>query len=247
MSETPKAPIIFKEGMTQDEADKAWKLTTELQILHLYAISFERALQLYDFCSAKRSSIAENSRGLRELYPFSRSVPRPSEFWDSMHKLNEEQRMVTEWMFIAARDAAISLYNFGCKMEYIKGNSYVFNTFGSDILWEHSKAAGRLMNENFHRFEIVRHCVAHSALFSSKIDDHAIKSGSSTQYIGGSLFGRRLTYTYNDNGSAKIFYYELSAESLAKIHQIEAEFYLAFANISSCLSKPVANDRGNSS
>ena len=132
------------------------------------------------------------------------------------------------WMFIAARDGAVTLFNFDKALQ----------TLGQLLrscpaLWAHAppkpfKDARKIFDTAFPTVGDSRHAVAHAAEFVHKHGDHAVKgdvdvgkhirvespgSVGVSLYVSGSLFDDQFTSTVD----GKLVSYHINAASLASL------------------------------
>jgi hypothetical protein len=143
------------------------------------------------------------------------------------------------WTAVAARDGAITVFNFGKSIEIIIANTSRCETLMGKIDHEQLRTAGRLLRQHFPRFEGIRHSITHMAEFHSsvaKIRSHRVTKhpqgdplidkvlSMGPLFPGGDLFGQTFIAAHD----GKALSYELNSASLAALRSIMDAAYRPF-------------------
>jgi len=202
--------IVLGSNASATEIETAANITIQLTLLNHYVRSFEAAVQLYEVS-------AEQTAAARE----------------ALNANKDQAEVVLEimdgWPLIAARDGAMSIYNFGKVLSAMDES-----IAGLQILKEHiptdlRRDARRLFSEAFPDFIYVRHGIAHSGerLKSNVAGKHSSLESWSNGHISYEqsedapisfiltdvLSQRR----YSNTWDGKVRSYEISLASLKKL------------------------------
>jgi hypothetical protein len=153
------------------------------------------------------------------------------------------------WMNIAARDGAITIYNFGQTIEAIRSNMRDCPTIMPLIDSRALRTASTLMRKAFPGYEQIRHSVGHAAEFSQSADlmkKHSVAGpyeimpgppigqASTRVNIRNSLRGKTFTMTHG----GKLYSYNLDRDSLEKLNRIKDVVYSAFRDVETKTPRP---------
>jgi hypothetical protein len=151
--------------------------------------------------------------------------------------LHPQMDVYRRWLFIAARDGAVTIYNLGKTMEGIRANLKNCPSLNAMVDQETLSESTRILRQRFPRFEGFRHMVAHAAEFSqtkeardrhsttAAIDNGLLKKPEGGDiFIGPSLIGREFTGTFE----GKVLSYEISLQSFEHIKSAVLMFAAAF-------------------
>src|SRR5262245_16361829 len=139
----------------------------------------------------------------------------------------DNQTLQEKWVQIAARDGAITIFNFGKSYEAVRASLKTCPALIPFVDETKLEAAGKKLRERFPRFEAVRHTVAHAAEFhrnENQMKAHAYAAGPTSLFISGMLDGRTFSGTYEN----EIFSYEVSKETLVALIEVVRLTYTAF-------------------
>jgi hypothetical protein len=232
-------PQFDSNRIAQEDRDSAWEIQTDLYSVARHGEDFGAAVQLFDFALAQDNE-------LRKLMP-----PPPNRECLSIDdqlalsrqrqllrdELHPQMDVYNRWLFIAARDGAITIYNLGRSMEGIRASLKKCPSLNAIVDQEVLSESTRALRQRFPRFEGFRHMVAHAAEFSQTKDARAQhstiaamdnglikKAEGGDVFMGPSLIGREFTCTFE----GKVLSYEISLESFEHIKKATLMFMSAF-------------------
>jgi len=200
-------PRLFPREFSKSDYDVVDHLSLIVSQPTSYAEDFQDALSLFDYCHEQRSVFIS----LGEEDELAKAWQR--EFFSRL----------SSWQLVAARDGAMSIFQFGESMKFIKAGVHMAPSLSVMIDSEAWKSANRRFKKDFPRFEAMRHAVAHSAEMI-KTRAHLKKNSAGQMFIQSSLSGRQFQATYD----GKLLSYEMSQETLNKLTLVLSEFYRAF-------------------
>jgi hypothetical protein len=209
-------PSINMELLPWEEQLIAWRLSAiGLRGLLIYCRGFQVALSLFDFASA---NIDPNGKEPERGLPFK------------------------EWLYLAGRDGALSIFHFGKAMGQIRNVIFAScPVLASHLDRQAFKSVVGSFDKTFPRWEAVRHAVAHHA--ELHIDpliarEHSIQTGpGASRSFSNLLSGRRFSHTFEE-GTCE---YELSQDTLDRLHDIRLRYYGIFAPV----AMPLAAQSGS--
>lgn len=169
------------ERIAPDDEMTAREIHHSMSSAVSYGEEFGAAVQLFDFSHAMQRQF--------------KMPVAPREFTDwvdfdehsRLRKEAQEQADVySRWLFIAARDGAITLYNLGRTMEGAR--AALKNCASLNQLIDHDalSKATKMFRQRFPRFEALRHMVAHDAEFSQTQkarEDHAAAAPIESDFL----------------------------------------------------------------
>ncbi|MEA2882193.1 MAG: hypothetical protein QOH32_1449 [Bradyrhizobium sp.] len=199
-----KGPGSFPRHMLpEEEHEAASHIERLLSLLATYEVRFLAALSLFDKSEEEMSK-------LFGLLAHRREVGDP-------RSISPEFATVTEWMAMAARDGAITIYHFGNTIEAIRKALPNCPTMNARV--EHSilRGASRFFRTEFPRYEAIRHVISHAADFAAtpaSIAAHSHRGGPIKFNRGGSLeiSGKASRY-YSDNLMNRTYYVSYEGEA----------------------------------
>lgn len=209
-------PTINMDALPSGEQMLAWHLSNGLRTLAAYCRGFEVALSLFD------ASMAEIDRLQSEG--------------------NEPASLYKEWMYLAGRDAAVTIFHFGKTIHIIR--DAIFDRC-STLSARLDRLAFRevigAFNKDFPRWERIRHAVTHTAEIFLDPDEAPKHFVSATVPIEGVwrggegvrralrnvLIDRRFIHTFK----GKPCEYELSQRTLDRLHEIRRRYYGIFSPV----------------
>lgn len=217
-------PFIAPVGLSKEEDEAARKLFDSFLNLTNYVKEFQAALNLFDFAESEIGSV------------YNQKATEPQLSMLIMPGQNNKLQLLMQWQLIAARDGAITIFNFGKTLE--AANKILFKscpTWSNIIVKSEIGSAFSLWKSNFADFVGIRHTVAHAAeLFQSERHEHAFSGkadlnflsadGSVDLFMSGNLNGREFISTFKQN----IVSYELSSKTAALLSLIAQTFFDAF-------------------
>jgi hypothetical protein len=221
IADTPKArsrdwpPQIHVLGLPETERRAASQIQMQLHDLVAKGRDFAAALALFDY-SFKQVILQH--------------TPYPHD--------PDNKSWVHAWQYIAARDGAVTIYNFGKAFELISHNFVKCPTVVSLVDRESLKTARRRMRELFPRYEAIRHAIAHSAELmnqESSSKKHSISGpfelarglvapAGTTVMISGTLKDREFISTVK----GQLQSYEISKATLDGLTDVRIDIYTAF-------------------
>ena len=228
-----------KDRIAEEDSDLASEIHRNLSSTARYGEDFGAAVQLFDFSLAQDNELRNlmppppNMEGLsiEEHMALTRERQRLRD------ELHPQRAIYTSWLFIAARDGAITIYNLGRSMEGIRASLKNCPSLNASVDQEALSESTRILRQRFPRFEGFRHMVAHAAEFSqtqeardrhsttAAIDNGLIRKAEGGDiFIGPSLMGREFTCTFE----GKVLGYEISLESFEHIKKAALMFISAF-------------------
>jgi len=213
------------DRIAEEDRNVAWEINDSLYSITRYGEDFGAAVQLFDFSTAQSDELQR----LKPLQPDMTSLPTPehvaqvtaytSAVWD----VRAQRQIYDRWHFIAARDGAVTIFNFGRSMEGIRASLRKCPSLNAIIDQDALSASTRMLRDRFPRFDGMRHTVAHAAEFSHTEEaraDHA----AGNLFISSSLFGREFTATFD----GKVVSYEISMDSFEVLKAVALMFISAF-------------------
>jgi hypothetical protein len=213
-----RPPTIETESLPSEEGlIVSWNLRNSLVRLFVHARDFEAALGLFDFANEHLTS------------------PTLS---------NEQASMLKEWVRLAGRDGAMSIYHFGMTLRATQKLIFRDCPVLSSRLGN-AKSKFRTVNKSFNRtfprWEKLRQAVAHAAENFSDPDErpkHFVAGPLSIEGLprqGGAetkialynvIAGRQFVYTFEK----QVCSYQLSKESLNRLGEIRDMYYFIFGD-----------------
>lgn len=214
---TPHFPISH---MPADEQDKARDLLRNLSLLGNFHQDFVAGVELMAFTQQKTVELlAKREGGL---------TPEP---------VREAILSLSRWAFIAARDAAMSLFHFGTVSESIQACVARCPSIAKHVSHRELALCGNAFQTQFADWGPVRHSVAHQGdwgrdrrKISAHATDKAIETGivhsvaGNSVYMSGSLAGNAYSCTVN----GKVAQLEISGTSASALGHILQQFYHPF-------------------
>jgi hypothetical protein len=200
----------------------------DVRTLHLGLSGFSDYLSNVAACLALFDSCHLNMQTLAAAVPAGEPMPpaqrRQDEAWFA-------------WQFIAGRDGAIQIFNFGEAMEAAQTTGRL----RCPVLWSHVdegplKDAQAAFARLFPHSETIRHAVAHQATMAqnaARWQDRAVKKHESewltaVDFIAhGNFRGRQFITTVK----GKLVDYELSQQTLDRMIEIALTFYRGFVRV----------------
>lgn len=217
-------PSFIPVGLPKEEDEAARQLLDILCHLTNYVKEFQAALKLFDFAEFEIDSVSTQKDTQLQL----------SIMINQEH--NNKIQLLMQWQLIAARDGAITIFNFGKTLE--AANKILFKscpTWSNIIVKSEIKSASKLWKINFPDFIGIRDTVAHAAeffqserqkhTFSGKVDHNFLGAdGFVDLFMSCNLIGRKFSST--DNGN--IVSYELSSKTADLLSLVAQTFFDAF-------------------
>lgn len=203
-------PILDLTGLSKAEIPAAQNLQMLILVFNRYADNFERALDVFDFAAGQFVHILARRRDELKSEPGARAT------------LDADRDRWTGWMHVAARDAVMTLYQFGQALKAVKNN------LGSvPKLRPHIDSAALKNAENlfykarFPQADDMRNAVAYSAEELAKIEQDAHQRGA---FYSDVLSGRSLVMTHKGVDLSV----PITAETLRAITDIRHRVNAAF-------------------
>jgi len=202
-------------GMTDEERDNFSALSGALRDLETYADSFSHAVDLFESVSAT----------IQEL---------PANGPPTADHIREHVMRISNWKFIAARDGAMMLYHFGKVRKEVPSLIRRSKPLTARIDLERLGRAGRMFEEGFKDWALVRKQVAHLGDFGKTAERRAehyvtgeVNTGTihsaegNSVYIAGSLHG----CTYSATVEGRVVQYNCSRATVAKLAAVLEEHF----------------------
>lgn len=190
----------------------------ELEALHLWDLLDDLAQFSSDFeCALDLFDIAE-----RKLM---QSLERDDDWGQAIH--------AQRWPFVPARDAAVTLYQFGWTLTVsIPDALRRCPTVTAKVDHDALRSARRNFEDSFKTHHLLRHAVGHSAELSQTRDAmnrHAAKDRHGfSGFMRGNLFNRSLTYSI-DGKTASV---PITRDTLDALLAITTKTFAGFAPVS---------------
>src|SRR5262245_13588954 len=126
-----------------------------LEILETHLTIFRNAVELLEYAKSRRSEVqAQMNRAegatMRERH-------------EVAMKAHGQSQKYLHWQFIAARDAAMTVYHFGIILHAIRSQLGRYPTLLAAVNTKKIKEAYTRFLHAFPRAELIRHCIAHTA------------------------------------------------------------------------------------
>jgi hypothetical protein len=175
-------PIFDLAGLSKAEIPAAQNLQMLILVFNRYADNFERALDVFDFAAGQFAHVLQRRREELKSEPSARAT------------LDAERDRWAGWMHVAARDAVMTLYQFGQALKAVRNNLGSVPKLRPHIDSAALKTAESLFYKaRFPQADDVRHAVAHSAEKLAKIEEDAHRHGA---FYSDVLSGRSLVMTH---------------------------------------------------
>lgn len=202
-----KVPWISYD-IPHDERSAVYEVSSWLSMLDDTVCNFWAALELFDYAEGHRKS------GFPSLP--TNTPPDPA---IQLHRI----RM--RWQFMAARDAAMTIFHFKKTMEKIRGSVGAIPSLLEQLDIEKLKIASKLLDSYFPNSKKMRNLVAHLAETTiNPLDPQKTDDSDPNILVLHSLAGRRYTSDYR----GETFSYELSHESLTKLNRVKLKIFEGF-------------------
>jgi hypothetical protein len=159
--------FLGTDKLAAQDHDLAREIHDTFSMMTSYGDQFGAAVHLFDFSSYQCAALMTQMDGAVSV-----DMPRDKLFREAARRqaLRQEfeprRRVFSEWMFIAARQGAICLFNLGKSMEGVRADLKKCPSLNALVDQEKVSEATRILRERFPRFEGIRHFVAHDAEFS---------------------------------------------------------------------------------
>lgn len=206
-------PSINWIAFPADEQEAARLLSTALVMLGFQVDKFEHALMLADYCDQQRAGPEAE---------LDHSAP---DFFGRMRAQMDETMRWANWIQVAARDAAISLYNFAEVKQSITGLIGQCKTIEPHINRQELGRGHALFERGFPTYAHIRFSVAHAGKpFASpeKLQKHAVPG---MPMIIGTLMNRTLQSTVNGKHAS----FDLTQESVNILRDVTTAIYRGFS------------------
>ena len=210
-----------------------------LSSLAKYEINFLAALTLFDNCEAEMS----------QMFGYMAAKQKAGEHAD----ISPELQTVTEWMAMAARDGAITIYHFGNTIEAIRQSLPHCPTLNAKVNHSILRGASRYFRHEFPRYEAIRHVVTHAADFQATPNlraQHSHKGGPIRSGRGGSItYEGKIDRYFSHNMMNRTYYvsyqgqahsYEIDQETADKLFLARVRVYssLGLAGVFRAVARP---------
>ncbi|MGH6854255.1 MAG: hypothetical protein ACREDN_02425 [Aestuariivirga sp.] len=219
LSEYKHCPTIHVFGLPKAERKSAAHIQMLLRQLGQYNREFAASVELFNHSIGQMAAATVSA------------IPR-APTWD----------WLDDWMHIAARDGAMTIFHFGRTVELTRAYLPKCPTVLSLIDQVALRESGKLLRVHFPHFEAVRHSVGHAAelmgteknrdsnsvsgpydvLPNLRLGDHRTKV-----LLRNTLKGNRLLNTFK----GKTCEYEISARTIKKLSDVRLAFYSAFLDV----------------
>jgi hypothetical protein len=169
-------PFFNVAGMPEQERVSTWHLWDLLDDLNAFSADFEAGVRLLEHCRSLHFTALEND--------------------------STDERLKFRWLFIPARDAALSLYHFGWVLttsipQALGRCPTVRGKLDPDAV----KAIRREFQDRFPDYHSLRHAIGHAAELTQSrdsINKNAAKGGSNgSGFMRCNMRDNRLIYTIN--------------------------------------------------
>ena len=206
-------PIFELAGLSKAEIAAAQNLQMRILVFNRYAENFERALDVFDFAAGEFAQVLERRREELKGAPGARAA------------LDAERDRWAGWMHVAARDAVMTLYQFGQALKAVKDNLGSVPKLRPHIDSAALKTAENLFYKaRFPQADDTRNAVAHSAEKLAKLEEDAHQRGA---FYSDVLSGRSLVMTHKGVDMSV----PITAETLRAITDIRLRVNAAFRAI----------------
>lgn len=160
--------------------------------------------------------------------------------------LGMDVETVSEWMSMAARDGAMSIYHFGNTLAAVWQVAKSVPVLATNIDFDTIRLANREFREAFPRYEAIRHTVSHAADFQrsgKEYRKHARSGPLTTKNVSAtadiSLSGSLLQRTFVVDYEGASYAYEITHETAAKVRRARLQVYSSLG-LASMMSTPDA-------
>jgi hypothetical protein len=205
-------PKIQVESFPSGERETIAHVTGLLSLLWQYLITFESAIELYEFCSVQR---------------YKEKKANPDGGYQPKH-------MYHEWQFMAVRDGALTLYHFAKAVEGIRRSQAGAPMFRGYVDHAIVRSAVRQFLEAFPSAQKMRHAVAHDAELMATLAD-STKNFAQVDEV--ELDGFKIPITrsiidgkFSTSIDGEVISYELTDAALDKLNSVKREIFRAFQN-----------------
>lgn len=209
-SEPSSGPILDLAGLSKAEIAAAQNLQMRILVFNRYAENFERALDVFDFAAGQFAHVLQRRREALKSEAGARAT------------LDAERDRWAGWMHVAARDAVMTLYQFGQALKAVKNNLGSVPKLRPHIDSAALKTAENLFYKmRFPQADDRRNSVVHSAEKLAKIEEDAQQRGA---FYSDVLSGRSLVMTHKGVDLSV----PITAETLHAITDIRQRVNAAF-------------------
>jgi hypothetical protein len=213
------------------EHDAALHIDRLLSLLLKYEERFLSALALFDCCESemgRQFSFAASRMHLDKKGGGATSVP--------------EVETTVEWMTMAARDGALTIYHFGNTLEAIRRALPSCPTINSGVDHQILRSASKYFRKEFPRYEAIRHVVSHAADFTATQADrevHTHKGGPIKAGKGSIEYSKGMDRFFSDNLANRTYFvsYEGKAHSYEIDHETAGKLFLSRLRVYSALGR----------
>jgi hypothetical protein len=232
-------PFIDIASLPPDEHADAFHIRSLLTQIAMSANDFQHALALFDHASALEAHYqGMASQTLEPTDNIEQFVAR-IEAWRHLRQAEQAPRA---WKFIAARDAAMTVYHFSVALKAIRFGAK--STLSAQVDHGLIRRSRRDFRMNFPNAERMRNAVAHSAeLLKSRSDVE--RNTFRKQYVAGAisfrsggmmsnvLNDRTLTFSFMPKGlsEAQVVTLEISAQSVKSLCDVVILVFDAFRSV----------------
>lgn len=177
------------------------------------------------------------SQKITDLYLFKENIVNAITLFGVLKNSRDQPGFRSGWVFVPARDGAISLSHYIKVLGFIRSSFQSCPTFRSDVDTDLLKRCEKAFRECFPFAESLRHAVAHAAELvksDSEITRHAVsdfvKGSTHIKGVGRAILRDHLdenTFTYSFEGEC--VYYNLNQDTVDNITKITEDVFRAFS------------------
>lgn len=151
----------------------------------------------------------------------------------------DQSRLFLAWKFIAARDGALSIYNFAKIMEAIRSSMNEVPTIRAIVDHAAIRLAVKKFESKLPDFEGVRHSVAHSAEFVNSQEAIQRNAFSGTLTAGPvqgifkslTIHNSLVNSKFTTSLEGRLISYDVSQATLDVLNSAKRDFYAVFAPV----------------
>jgi hypothetical protein len=135
------------------------------------------------------------------------------------------------WLFIAARDAALTIYHFGHVLQATRGRIRRCPTLKPFYRAQSMRLAHKLYEANFGHIERIRHAIGHTGEMISTPENLKRMQGGGQDRQPSLIISHLSNRKFQTTHDGELFSFEIADETLKMLERITGLAYEAFAPI----------------
>lgn len=185
----------------------------------------------------EKDSISSVSQKITDIYVFKENVINAITLFSALRNSIGNPGFRNGWLFVPARDGAISLFHYIKVLGFIRSSFQNCPTFRSAVDTDSLRRSEKAFKECFPFAESLRHAVAHAAELvksEAEIKKHGVSNynkgstrieGNGRVILRDHLDGDTFTYTFE----GECVYYDLNQDTINNIAKITQDIFNSFS------------------